>query len=1008
MKITETLIRKLIRESLKRDLLTEARFALKNLLIFKETIIDEVGTNLFDAVNESFIKNGGTQHDLNNPKSAGRFFIDVLFECMEELNEVLTDRPRSIDIPDWLDTVTNYILFLFNQKEVTSRFVLSGENFKEYILNFMNNYSKISFPGTVTIYEKLQYVYQRLNEKAIVANVEIILNNKEMIKAKETLYPFGNQAVNGYLVVAPKTTRSSIFWARTNWLGEEIVLPGQDDISWCTARYKGGNMFNSYCMGGGMTLFYFLPVNDLFGTGKFCVGIQKKQGILPKFKREFDEYVVANKKELPVSFSSDSDFEYDDNDKDSNQRVYEHEHSQKFPEKWGYDLIVGGHTTVGFENKPIVELSSDFRDAKVRQKINKALKITDKNILLKLLKEMETKDFADPEKYVAMLDVEQFASVTNLDNLAPIDPKTGKRDREAVIEVQDQINHVFSIYDSKLYKAKGYVPDEKILNYVDKNYLNYIKEGITLPLMIPKNFQTSVETFLNFINILINLALEGLSEVNSVVDAYWKSFKVNSNNQCEKLFECLKRLGVLNSREVIDKVIFLFYITRNNELRIAKKFFDFSSIKGVLNYIEDFENHLLKYKNSNFDFKIISKKYYTGKLFMRSNNFSEEAGITDLLLFNNAELLSMNPNVLINLFTKYKLPMFFQSIDKKYILDNPKIALDAAIFVKESKLYEPFEYLEYACIFVKNPYSDDENSTNLPIELLMNKKFITDLIQISHSNEILLRKYNLPFKNEDSFLTLSITGRPYNDLIDSLVPVFKDKIMNNEMIDKSFLNNLSNINPLSVIIIMQCFRFFNNYDENYKNMLTFIIEFLENESNVIKLLSAQPMSVAYRELINANGCIAYGLTYSNMMFQFQARLLPSVSEIKQKNEDDYDPILFDRIREIYNNIRSFDFTKKIVMLIKNQILENFENFENFQSKLRNDKNLKKFFEHDLILLINALANEFKKPTIDLLGNLITFQVRDEIWFENKKINRLGKIILTENQLRDLIAKSLRS
>jgi len=154
MSLFEQKIRKIIQESL----LLEAKYQLKNLLIFKEAIIGE--NNLFDEINNNFIQYGGTQHDLNNPKSAGRFFIDVLFECMEEIKELIdAGKQNQIDIPDRILTICNYILFLFDQKEVTSRTVRSGQNFKDYILNFMTNYNKEPYPGTKSVYEKLTYVF---------------------------------------------------------------------------------------------------------------------------------------------------------------------------------------------------------------------------------------------------------------------------------------------------------------------------------------------------------------------------------------------------------------------------------------------------------------------------------------------------------------------------------------------------------------------------------------------------------------------------------------------------------------------------------------------------------------------------------------------------------------------------------------------------------------------------------------------------------------------------------
>jgi hypothetical protein len=654
LKIAETLIRKLIIESIQEKyLLTEARFALKNLLIFKETIIDSNGGNLFDAVNENFIANGGSQNDLNNPKSAGRFFIDVLFECMEELDGTLADNPNSVDIPDWIMTVTNYILFLFSQKEVTSRSVLSGETFKDYVLNFMLNYDKLSFPGAVTIYEKLKYVYQRLNEKSIVNNVDAILRNKDTIKRVETSYPFDEKIVSGYLIVAPKTVQSSIFWARTNWLGEDIVLPGQDDISWCTARFKGGNMFTSYYNGGGTTLFYFLPEGDTRGNKKFCIGIMKKKKVSPAFQKELKK---AYQNETGRNFALQSK---------EDREIYEYEYLKKNPENHGvsYDLLVGGHTTVGFSNQPIFKDSDtqnqDLNDVRVRQKINSALNIKDENVLLRIIKEMKNRDFIDLEKYIALIDVEVFAAATNLDTLAPIDPATGQREREGLSSVSTQIQNVLSTYNSKLYKYKGYVPDEKILNYIDKNYSYWMNEGITLPFYIPKKFQVNENEIFKFIKSTINRVMQK-KENNKII---YRFFGNSSVDDIFRIVEnALQKLGLnlTDFPEVVEDLTLLTFLLNVSEIpSFIKNYFDFSTVQGLLNFIKTLESIFLKYG--------ITKDSELYEPFAYSMRFGK---ISDTILKYEKELKRMDNSDLLDLFFKTKIPALVKYLNKENIINN--------------------------------------------------------------------------------------------------------------------------------------------------------------------------------------------------------------------------------------------------------------------------------------------------------------------------------------------------
>ena len=67
----------------------------------------------------------------------------------------------------------------------------------------MNNYSKLRFPGTVTIYDRLQYVYQRLNEKAVIGNIENILSDSDIVVLQKNYdYLFWSILATGTVVVA--------------------------------------------------------------------------------------------------------------------------------------------------------------------------------------------------------------------------------------------------------------------------------------------------------------------------------------------------------------------------------------------------------------------------------------------------------------------------------------------------------------------------------------------------------------------------------------------------------------------------------------------------------------------------------------------------------------------------------------------------------------------------------------------------------------------------------------
>lgn len=511
MKVSESYIRGLI----KNQLLLEARYQLKNLMEFKE--VQYNNSNLFDAINETFISNGGNQHDLNNPKSAGRFFIDVLFDCMNEIKVEIEEGGNRIDVPDMILSTCTRLIFLYNNKETTSKSVKSGENFKDYILKFMMNYNKTSYPGASTVYEKLNYVFSEVNAKGHVSGLNALMQEKNVIKSdKETLYPFGkNEILEGYKVVVPLTTRSSVFWARTNWLGEEIVLPNQNDISWCTARLKDGNMFNYYSKGYGIRLFYFLPQDDIVGNKKFCIGIIKNRIAKKEMPGENDmQNLLADGK------ISDEEFE-----------IWKYEHMNEDPDVWRYKLCVGGHTTVDFNNKQIIpgEPGQDdlpeISDPEVRRKLKSALKIND-TIIDKLQKEMDSANPSDSDIATSLISSNQLELSLKKFNLNISEDDDDFYDEEEENEeILNNINKIIRASYSSLFEVKGLKIDQSVLDIIDENYLNWkkqilknddIPEYFYLSLYIPKEFRNDKDSFLKYLSKLIKFNIKKGTEMNAI------------------------------------------------------------------------------------------------------------------------------------------------------------------------------------------------------------------------------------------------------------------------------------------------------------------------------------------------------------------------------------------------------------------------------------------------------------------------------------------------------------
>ncbi len=423
MLIRESTLRKLIKETL----LLEAVYKQKDLLTLSPDLTNIISQQ-FETIDHRFT--------LNNEKSPGRFFIDVLYQCMRELLgefDPVVDA-RNGQFLEKVENICMQLVILFQQKEVSSSTVQTGETFKDYIYSFMlkpkeflvKDYEDRPIIDMIT---KLRYVYNYVMSRSKISGPERIMQFIKMIKKKDTHYPFGNKLVDGkYFVVCPLNIMSSIFWARTNIKAENIILPYQDDPKWCTARFTGGNLFNTYFIAGGTNLFYFLPVNDITGREKFCVGFTKvKQG----------------------------DVEM---------------------------LIIGGHTTVDFANDPIIPYEQEVDDD-VLKKVSNALNVS-MNTLHQLVDEMTNKEPMDRYKYISLIDLEQFVATTNIDTLAPIiDETTGERNPEDLDNIGRQINDILEMYQNPEYLARGYKPDPKILNYVDKKWDEWTSLGIYLDIL---------------------------------------------------------------------------------------------------------------------------------------------------------------------------------------------------------------------------------------------------------------------------------------------------------------------------------------------------------------------------------------------------------------------------------------------------------------------------------------------------------------------------------------------
>ena len=126
MLIRESTLRKLIKETL----LLEAVYKQKDLLTLSPDLTNIISQQ-FETIDHRFT--------LNNEKSPGRFFIDVLYQCMRELLgefDPVVDA-RNGQFLEKVENICMQLVILFQQKEVSSSTVQTGETFKDYIYSFM-------------------------------------------------------------------------------------------------------------------------------------------------------------------------------------------------------------------------------------------------------------------------------------------------------------------------------------------------------------------------------------------------------------------------------------------------------------------------------------------------------------------------------------------------------------------------------------------------------------------------------------------------------------------------------------------------------------------------------------------------------------------------------------------------------------------------------------------------------------------------------------------------------
>jgi len=374
----------------------------------------------FDFANQEF----KTFNENEGLDKRGPFF-NCINMCFNEF--ISYENDPEIDIAENIRSMVVYINGLYNYKN-------NANVSKVYTTLITDGYAG---------FDKLRDAYNSVFEHIGAKNLNNF-NNKNfsnMLKTTQTEYLFDtpNKTMNGLLAVVPTTTASSIFWSRTNADAQKIVLEKvpvnaeeHNDptvLNWCTSFPNQENMFHSYFVYGGMSLFYFLPVNDIEGRNKFCIGVTK------------------------IKNSDDPD---------------------------DFKLLCGGHTVVGFENKKFIEEGSDFTDKEVKGIIlNKFGRLGLTEEMLDIIQEkVSGRNPFDKYAYIGNLSPAEFAASINMNTIG-----STEMGRDAI---KKQIESVFKIYKDPEF-LKDYTPNPNLIKVVSKDIrywtdcrvsLNYLPESL--------------------------------------------------------------------------------------------------------------------------------------------------------------------------------------------------------------------------------------------------------------------------------------------------------------------------------------------------------------------------------------------------------------------------------------------------------------------------------------------------------------------------------------------------
>lgn len=302
-------------------------------------------------------------------------------------------------------------------------------------------------------FEELREAYYKVFQHIGPKNLNNFNNPTyvNMLKTSQTEYLFDtpDRMMDGLLAVVPTTTASSIFWARTNAYAQQIILTkldrerheGEPDfLTWCTSFPDESNMFHSYYVNGGTSMFYFLPVDDVNGLNKFCIGVTK---------------VRDGRSDDPDDFS----------------------------------LLCGGHTTVGFENKAFIPDGSDFTDDDVKEMmLNKfgSLGLTEE--MLEIIQEkVSGRNPFDKYAYVGNLRPAEFAASVNMNTIGA--SEDGRN------SIKQQIETILSTYKDPEF-LKDYQPNPKIIQIINKD-IRYWTECKVNVIYIPEKFGSNPEFWTN-------------------------------------------------------------------------------------------------------------------------------------------------------------------------------------------------------------------------------------------------------------------------------------------------------------------------------------------------------------------------------------------------------------------------------------------------------------------------------------------------------------------------------